>query len=54
MQVIPGKSFEFALLLTKLKSMKFSFYVECGAYCQKVGENSVHSLLEYNKSCRSM
>lgn len=54
MQVIPGKSLEFTLLLMKLKSMRCSFYVESGVCCQKVGENSVHSLLEYNKSCGSM
>lgn len=54
MQVIPGKSSELTLVLTKLKSMRFSLYVESGACFQKIGENSVHSLLEYNKSCGSM
>lgn len=53
MQVIPGKSSELTLVLTKLKSMRFSLCVESGA-CQKIGENSVHSLLEYNKSCGSV
>lgn len=44
--IILGKSFEFNLLLTKLKGMRFSLYVESGVCCRKVGEESVHSLLE--------
>lgn len=49
MQVIPGKNFEFTLLLKMLTSMKFSFYVESGACCQKAGEVvSIHSYSTIN------
>ena len=46
MQIILGKSFELNLLLTKLKGMRFSLCIESGICCRKVGEKSVHSLLE--------
>lgn len=42
--IILGKSFEFNLLLTKLKGMRFSLYVESGVCCRKVGEKCPFTL----------